>query len=169
MHQVGIKQVDVYRDPVATEGSGAGLVFIGTAVQVEGARPDIEAAVPHPSNYRAGWGLMVLSNMLPNGGNGTYTLHAIATALDGTKSELGKKTITCTNASAILPFGAIDTPGQGETVSGAITNWGWALAPQQFSINPDGSGLEVYVDGTNLGHPDVQRSIAPTSPASSRA
>ena len=88
MHEVGIKQVDVYRDPVAAEGSGAGLVFIGTAVQVEGARPDIEAAAPHPSNYRAGWGLMVLSNMLPNGGNGTYTLHAMATTSKA-RSELG--------------------------------------------------------------------------------
>jgi hypothetical protein len=153
MHEVGIKQVDIYRDPAGNEAPGSGLVFIGTAVAVEGARPDLEGTAPYPSNYRAGWGLMVLSNVLPNGGNGPYTFHAIATALDGTTTELGKKTITCTNASATLPFGAIDTPGQGETVSGTIMNWGWALAPTPYSINPDGSGIEVYVDGQLLGHP----------------
>jgi hypothetical protein len=153
MHQIAVKQVDIYRDPIGNEPSASGLVLVGTAVPVEGARPDIEAAAALPFNYRAGWGLMVLSNVLPNHGNGTYTFHALATAIDGTISEVGRKTVTCANATATLPFGTIDTPGQGETVSGTIMNWGWALAPQPSTINPDGSGLEVYVDGQLLGHP----------------
>ena len=46
---------------------------------IEGARPDIVAAFPqYPGVSRAGWGFMILSNMLPNAGNGTFTLHAVA-------------------------------------------------------------------------------------------
>src|SRR5207253_5382458 len=45
-----------------------------------------------------------------------------------------------------------DTPAQGETVSGVITNFGWALTPQPRSI-AGGSAIDVYVDGVRRGHP----------------
>ena len=65
----GIQSVDVYRASVAPEP--AGQVFIGHATFVKGARPDLQALYPsYPDSDSAGWGLMVLTNMLPNAGNG---------------------------------------------------------------------------------------------------
>ncbi|MCP5049979.1 MAG: hypothetical protein GY940_22620, partial [bacterium] len=79
------------------------------------------------------------------------------------------KSITCDNANAVKPFGAIDTPTQGGTASGsAFLNWGWALTPQPNSIPTDGSTIDVWVDGVNLGHPvyNIYRSdIASLFPA----
>lgn len=153
LHQVNVAKVQIYREAVAAEGPPSTLVFLGTAVLVDGARPDIEAAAAFPFNYRGGWGYLLLTNMLPNQGNGTFALHAIATAADGSTTNLGRRTITCTNATATTPFGAIDTPGQGETVSGTVTNWGWALAPMPHAIALDGSAIGVFVDGLPIGRP----------------
>jgi hypothetical protein len=106
-------------------------------------------------NYQAGWGYMMLTNFLPNGGNGTFKLHAIASDTEGNTITLGTKTIICDNANAVKPFGAIDTPIQGGTVSGSIyRNQGWVLTPYPNSIPTDGSTINVYIDGINLGHPN---------------
>ena len=70
------------------------------------------------------------------------------------RTLLGAKTIVATNATATLPFGAIDTPGQGATVAGSgYLNWGWALTPQPKIIPTDGSTIQVYVDGVPQGNP----------------
>ena len=61
------------------------------------------------------------------------------TRVDGdlTEAFLGLRTIIVNNATATMPFGAIDTPRQGETISGpAYVNFGWALTPQPKSIPP---------------------------------
>src|SRR5262249_48866603 len=59
-------------------------IFIGNGVFVDGARPDVQAAFPTvPLNSRAGWGYLMLTNALPNLGNGTFTLFAYATDADG--------------------------------------------------------------------------------------
>jgi hypothetical protein len=149
-----VLRVRILRDPVAGEPAGA-PIFIGDAVIVEGARPDVAAGYPsYPHNTRAGWGYLLLTNMLPNGGTGTYTLHAYADDRNGHSTLLGTRTISCANASAIKPFGAIDTPGQGETISGtAYVNFGWALTPQPKGIPVDGSTITVFVDGVAMGHP----------------
>jgi hypothetical protein len=120
---------------------------------VEGARPDIEQAYPgYPQNYQAGWGYMLLTNFLPNGGNGTYNLNVKATDKDGRQVTLGSKTIIVDNANAVKPFGAIDTPAQGGIASGSsYTNIGWALTPQPNKIPENGSTIEVYVNGVKLG------------------
>ncbi len=73
---------------------------------------------------------------------GQRDVHAawrIAEDFDGFATLLGSKTITCTNATATAPFGAIDTPGQGGTASGAaFVNFGWALAGQPTgTVHPD--------------------------------
>jgi len=86
-------------------------------------------------------------NMLPGGGNSTYRLHAYAEDVDGQVTLLGTRTFTASNSTAALPFGAIDTPGQGETVSGVITNWGWALTPQPGNIPVDGSTPSYLYQG----------------------
>jgi hypothetical protein len=146
--------VKIYRDPVGAEPAGS-RIYIGDATFVEGARPDVELAYPsYPLNDRAGWGYMLLTNSLPNGGNGTFTIHAYATDKEGHEVQLGSKTITCDNKNAVLPFGAIDTPAQGGDASGsAYFNFGWALTPLPNSIPTDGSTLGVWVDGALIGHP----------------
>ncbi len=145
----GIDSVKIYR------AQGKSLIYIGDAVLVEGARPDVAEAYPgYPNNTRAGWGYMMLTNFLPNSGNGTFVIHAIATDLVGKTTTLGTKTIHCDNANAVKPFGAIDTPTQGGTATGSsFINWGWVLTPQPNSIPTDGSTINVYVDGVNIGSP----------------
>jgi hypothetical protein len=145
LDDIGVQNVEIFN----------GSSYIGNAVFVEGARPDVEAAYPdYPNNTRAGWGYMLLTNFLPKGGNGTYTLLARATDAEGHVVSLGSKIITVDNDHAVKPFGAIDTPIQGGTVSGSsYLNWGWVLTPQPNSIPVNGSSIDVWVDGANLGHP----------------
>ncbi|MCP4215881.1 MAG: hypothetical protein GY765_14605 [bacterium] len=143
--------VKLYRNPISGEGSD--MIYIGDAVFVDGARPDVEAMYPdYPLNYQAGWGYMLLTNFLPN--NGTFTLYAKATDLEGHTTILGSKTITVDNSGAVKPFGALDTPLQNGSASGsAYPNWGWTLTPQPNTIPTDGSTIRVWVDGVSLGHP----------------
>jgi hypothetical protein len=153
LDDVKVESVKIYRDTVSGESSG--MKYIGDAVFVNGARPDIEQTYPgYPYNSRAGWGYMLLTNFFPNGGNGTFTLYAVARDGSGNTVTLGGKTVTCDNINAVKPFGAIDTPTQGGTASGSdFLNWGWALTPQPNKIPIDGSTIEVWVDGVSLGHP----------------
>ncbi|MCP4220477.1 MAG: hypothetical protein GY765_37965, partial [bacterium] len=122
---------------------------------VDGARPDVEENYSaYPKAYQAGWGYLLLSNFLPNGGNGTFTLYAKATDAEGNEVTLGSKTITVDNANAVKPFGAIDTPTQGGSASGSsFVNYAWALTPVPNTIPTDGSTITVYVDGVALGNP----------------
>ncbi|MBI3682771.1 MAG: hypothetical protein HY235_20540 [Acidobacteria bacterium] len=91
--------VEIWREPVLSEAAASnGLVFIGNAVFVPGARPDIVTAYPNASNNnRAGWGYLMLTTSLPNNtdyyeskaaGNGYYKLHAIARNAAGTSVRL---------------------------------------------------------------------------------
>ena len=134
---------------------GDSTTYIGEAVFVEGARPDIEQAYPgYLNNNRAGWGYMLLSHFLPNGGNGAYTLRAVAEDSLGKKTTLGNRTIICDNINAVKPFGAIDLPTQGGIVSGThFRNQGWVLTPMPNKIPEDGSTIGVYVDGIFQGRP----------------
>ena len=153
LDDVGVQSLEIWRDPVA--GEPAGEVFVGHAAFSEGARPDVAAAYPTvPGNTRAGWGYMLLTNMLPNAGNGTYTLHVRALDSDGHQTALGSRTLSCTNAAATKPFGTLDTPAQGGTASGsAFVVFGWALTPQPGTIPTNGSTIWVFVDGVPVGHP----------------
>jgi hypothetical protein len=157
LDDVGVQRVDVYRDPVNAEGPTP--VYLGTAAFVSGSRPDVEGAYPdHPMAYRGGWGFMVLTNMLPNvggsgvGGNGTYTLHAYAVDQEGHSSHLGFKTFSSNNSSSMKPFGTLDTPAPGETISGnGYAVFGWALS-RGGTIPTNGSTIDVYVDGVKVGN-----------------
>jgi hypothetical protein len=152
LDEIGIGKVTIWRD--AVPGEGGGEIYIGDAVLVEGVRPDVEQAYPtYPLSYKAGWGYMLLTNMLPNGGNGIFTLHAYVTDLSGHEIKLGSKTIVCDNANAIKPFGAIDTPAQGGEATGSnFRNQGWALTPMPHKIPVDGSTIKVYIDGQKVGN-----------------
>ncbi|MGH9665447.1 MAG: hypothetical protein ACRD9L_13570, partial [Bryobacteraceae bacterium] len=159
LDNIEVTKVDIWREAVGAEPRGA-LIYIGDAGFVSFVRPDVQAAYPSvPLNYRAGWGYLMLTNFLPNSngvagtGNGTFKLHAIAHDAAGKSFDLGTRTITCDNAHATTPFGTIDTPGQGETVTGTVVNYGWALTQPPHSIPIDGSTIFVIVDNQVVGHP----------------
>jgi hypothetical protein len=149
LDDIAVERVKIYRM------EGTHQIYIGDAVFVEGARPDVESAYPgYPNNYKAGWGYMLLTNFLPNGGNGVFDIKATAIDTGGRQVTLGTKTITCDNANAVKPFGAIDNPLQGGTASGSsFINWGWVLTPQPNKIPTHGSTINVWIDGVNIGHP----------------
>lgn len=157
----GIASVNIYRAPLAGEAPGSnGLVLIGPATLVAGARPDVQSAYPnYPGASQAGFGLQLLTNQLPgtNGmglGNGNYQIHAIATSNGGQVTDLGTKMIVANNATATRPFGTIDTPAQGGVASGAAyANFGWALTPLPNTIPTSGSTITVYIDNAPAGHP----------------
>ncbi len=79
---------------------------------------------------------------------------------------LGTKTITCANCELrSLPFGAIDTPGQGEVVSGVVNNFGWVLAPGNSPrrSDPGGGTVRVVIDGVACRK---SRPVGPPAPIS---
>ncbi|MCP4219172.1 MAG: hypothetical protein GY765_31340 [bacterium] len=153
LDDVDVQSVKIYRSPVT--GEGGTQIYIGDAAMVDGARPDVEDNYPtYPKAYQAGWGYMLLTHFLPNGGNGTFTLYAKAVDAEGNETTLGSKTITVDNANAVKPFGAIDTPTRGGSASGSsFANYAWALTPVPNTIPTDGSTITVYVDGVAPGNP----------------
>lgn len=148
LDDTGVESVQLYR------AVGNSLAFIGEAVFVEGARPDVADAFPgYPNHTKAGWGYMLLTNFLPEG-DGQYTIYATAADYDGNQTSLGSKTITVDNAHAVKPFGTIDTPTQGGMAQGSqYINFGWALTPPPKTIPIDGSTITVWIDGKPVGHP----------------
>ena len=98
LDDVGIQSVKIYR--------GTGLsdrIFIGDAVFSKGARPDVEAAYPgYPQNDRAGWGYMLLTNFLPNGGTGrlrSWPTRRIRPAMKCFSEARRSPAIICTRSS----------------------------------------------------------------------
>jgi hypothetical protein len=158
---IQVSRVTVCRDPVGAEPNTPNAlcanqpkIYIGDGVLVDDARPDIEAAFALPFNYRGGWGYLMLSNFLPNGGTGTFNIFVYATDKEGFVTQIGAKTIIGQNNVATAPFGAIDTPNQGETICGNnYVNFGWALTQPGKTIAPDGSSITVFIDGLPVGKP----------------
>jgi Tol biopolymer transport system component len=154
------------RAPIDPNCGGTAEMFVGFAVFIDGARPDVAATFGlAPLATRAGWGTMVLTNTLPDHGNGTYHFTMRAQDREGNWFVLGTRTMTCANASATLPFGTLDTPAQGGLpVSGSsYVNFGWVLTPLPKTIPLDGLTIHVLVDGVDVGtadynhaRPDIQ-------------
>ena len=100
---VEVVTVRICRDSVGdtttpTQCGGQSKVYIGDAIFIDDARSDIEAGNPTtPLNYRAGWGYLMLTNFLPNQGNGPVTLHAYAIDREGNVSLIGSKSILTDN------------------------------------------------------------------------
>ena len=159
MDDVEAKKVEIKRDPHSSDPPGAagpdGLVYIGDAVFVKGARPDVESLYPnYPQHDRAGWGYMMLTHGLPNKGNGTFRIHAIIEDAGGRKAFLGSKQITSDNAHRVKPFGTIDTPAQGGVTSGTgYISFGWALTPPPNIIPTNGSTVWLFIDSVAVGSP----------------
>lgn len=172
LDKIEVEWVKVYREALTGERRPfrrfsrlRRLIYLGDALFTEDVRPDLVQAHPDvPKNYRAGWGYMLLTNALPNEGNGTFTLHVKIRSASGREVMLGPKTIHCDNASAVEPFGSIDTPAPGGIASGSeFRIHGWALTPLPNKIPEDGSTIKVYVDGVSVGQatynirrPDIQ-------------
>ncbi len=133
--------------------SGGNRYHLDNAVFIDGARPDVAQLYPgYPFHTRSGWGYMLLTNFLPNGGNGTFILEAEAQDREGNTVILGTRTISCDNAHAKKPFGTIDLPAQGGMVSGSHYDvYGWVLTPNPNRIPVDGSTIRGYIDDTDLG------------------
>lgn len=159
LDDIGVSTVQIKRSSHPDDPPGAigpdGLVYIGDGIFVKGARPDLEDAFPdYPQNDRAGWGYMMLTNFLPNEGNGTFILYAYAYDESDNVVELGRKTIHCDNTNRVKPFGTLDTPAQGGTASGnSYINFGWALTPLPKHIPEDGSTIWIYIDSYPVGNP----------------
>jgi hypothetical protein len=162
LQNVQVMRVTICRDPLPSESvtanptcGGQPEIYVADGVFIDGARPDVRAAFPSvPLNRRGGWGYLMLTNGLPNAGNGTYTFSSWAYDADRHVARLGVKTIACDNAHSIAPFGTIDTPGQGEVVSGVVANYGWVLSPGTRRADPPGGGtVTVFVDGVPVGSP----------------
>ncbi|OFW26098.1 MAG: hypothetical protein A3H97_14125 [Acidobacteria bacterium RIFCSPLOWO2_02_FULL_65_29] len=144
LDDVGVERVEIWRDRAAGEttpvytgsGPGDGKIFIANALFVSGARPDVERLFRNePQANRAGWGYLMLTWGLWNLGNGPFTLYAFAYDANGHYTTVGTKTVTANNAGAIKPFGALDTPTYGQTVTGAFWNYGWALTPNPNAVD----------------------------------
>jgi hypothetical protein len=142
------------RDPVGAEPGGQ-LVLVGYGTHVQNARADVASAyASYPASASAGWGYLLLTNVLPSGGNGIHRIHVYADGDDGTSTLLGTRTFTCANSTSVLPFGTIDTPGEGDTVSGVVNNFGWVLSRGTRRSDPPGGGtVTVYIDGKPVGAP----------------
>jgi len=159
LDDIGVDNVKIFRDPVATEPGFATktLIYIGDATFVPGARPDVEQFhAGTPGKQRAGWGYEMLTSFLPNPdgkqGNGWFKLYAYATDLEGRRTLLGTQLVRVDNERSTTPFGAIDTPRPGEVISGGqYKNSGWVLSPPPGLIPADGSTLRVMVDGAEVG------------------
>lgn len=106
---------------------------------------------------------MILSNMLPFGGNGTFTLSAVAEDAEGHRVMIGQRTVSFDNTNSVFPFGTIDVPIQGGMMSGTYHNQGWVLAQPNRLIPTNGSTLQLLIDGVvqpiaasyNHARPDV--------------
>jgi hypothetical protein len=104
---------------------------------------------------------MVLSNMLPNQNNGTFTLYAYAYDFAGLSTLLGTRRIAGANAASRCRSGRSTTPGQGQTVSGTIIAW-WALAPRRADHSDQRAHYRRAVDGVMLDARSTSSSV-PTS------
>ena len=152
LDDVGVSRVDIYRSPVAGE---SGLMFVGRAVFIRGARPDVQALFPNAAdNDNAGLGLHGPDELAAEPGQRHVRPPRVRDRLAlGCRRCSARAGSWRPTSTSIKPFGTIDTPGQGETVSGTIVNFGWALTPVAKSIPVNGSTIDVYVDGVFRGHP----------------
>jgi hypothetical protein len=177
LDNVGVASVKIYRNCLSFENQascqvvlGNNVVEVGDAAFLSGARPDVEAAFQTlPANHRAGWGYLMLTSMLPHvgnqqgyGGQGPLTLYAVATDVEGNQKLLGRSSdpaspefavptaIIMANDTIAKPFGAIDTPAQGATVSGVLNNFGWALTPDSNTTGGEGADILIPTNGSTM-------------------
>ena len=129
-------------------------MYIGDAVFVDGARPDVASANPAaPRSTRAGWGYLMLTNFLPNLGNGTlHTARARPRTPTAHTTLLGTKTITCTNSSrhrAVRRDRHAGAGGHGQRHRDELRLG--AVARPRRADPPGGGTVQVVIDGAIVG------------------
>jgi hypothetical protein len=148
-----IRRAAVKSDPADTIGTD-GLVTVGDAGFVVGARPDLETLYAnYPLKDRAAWGYMLNTYALPGAGNGKFTLYAVAYDQEGNGVRIGTKTINAVDKYNTQPFGLVVAPEWGKTVSGTCANIAWMLTPRPKIIPVKGTSIWVWIDGVKRGHP----------------
>ena len=157
---------DVEIAPIDPNCGGAAEIFVGFAVFIDGARPDVAGDVSLASAVRTcGVGFHGPDQHAAGRRQRHLPIHdARAGPRRSTGPSLGIRTMTCANASATLPFGTLDTPEQGGLASGpAFPSFGWALTPLPKRIPNNGLTIRVLVDGVDVGpadynhfRPDIQ-------------
>ena len=158
LDDLGVAKLEIRRTPVRTDPADTigsdGLVYIGDAGFVAGARTDIENLYAnYPLSNRAAWGYMLNTYALPGAGNGKFVLHAVAFDQEGNRIELGARTLNATDKYNTQPFGLIDAPEWGETISGRYANTAWMLTPRPKIIPTKGNTIWVWIDGKKTAHP----------------
>ncbi|HEX2695279.1 MAG TPA: Ser-Thr-rich GPI-anchored membrane family protein [Acidobacteriota bacterium] len=158
LDDLGVAKLEIRRTPVRTDPADTigedGLVYVGDAGFVAGARPDIETLYPnYPLSNRAAWGHMLNTYALPGAGNGKFILHAVAYDMEGNGVEVGTKTITASDKYNAKPFGLVDAPDWGETISGTYANTAWMLTPRPKIIPTTGKTIWVWIDGVKVAQP----------------
>lgn len=94
-------EVQIKRDPFPKEASKPidpdGLVPVGKAKLMTGARPDVEQAYArYPLNSRAGWWFSFPLRDLPPEADGSLTIHAVLIDKEGSRAGLNATTVTLT-------------------------------------------------------------------------
>ena len=146
---IGIDRVKIYFK------NGDWREYICDAFILENSRPDIEAAFKdYPGTNRSGWGFTVSMDLFPVDQNTHYKFYAVAVDKTGHETLFQSRVVITDVSLNTKPFGAIETPASGETISGKdYINWGWVLAQKKNYIPSDGSTISVLIDGVNVGHP----------------
>ena len=173
---VGVSRVSIWRDPLPGEPTSGpdGKVFIGDAVQVDGARPDIDAARSQPFDYQSGWGYLLLTNMLPRQGNGTFKLFAYADDRRGPSRAARVEDDhlrQCALGPAVRRHRYAD-PGWRRVRDRIRQLRMGADAACRTRFPTDGSTIMVYIDGVPVGHPTYNQfrsDIAALFPGSTTA
>jgi hypothetical protein len=157
LDDLGVAKLEIRRSPLKgeTPDTRDGLVYVGDAGFVAGARSDIESGYSSfPQADRAAWGYMLNTYALPGAGNGTFVLHAVAYDVEGNGVEVGTRTIKATDKYNTKPFGLVDAPDWGESISGtAYANTAWMLTPRPKIISTKGTTIWVWIDGVKVAHP----------------
>lgn len=165
LDDIGVTRVEIWRDCIEsidrargacrpTPNGDGDAVYVGDALFVTDARPDVASQFSsYPGANRAGWGLMVLTNMLPHlptgsavGGQGTFLLSAYAVDSTEAGALLGRSSVTIDNDSSQLPFGAIDYPAPGGVMFAEQRFVGWGIGAGNRCL----TSYRVFVDGVPM-------------------
>ena len=146
LDDIGISSIKIFRK------NGDENVLVGDAVTVEGARADVQAFYSHyPFADRAGWSYTLDTHDFENG---EYTFFAEVTDYEGNVTQLDGESFKIDNSLALLPFGDIDSPTEGQIISGDNAEvTGWVLTELPNQIATDGSTIFVYLNGEFIGKP----------------
>lgn len=147
LDDVGVDEVKIYRT------GGQQKIFLGNANFVDLEYSEIaNFYAPYPNTRHACWAFNFLTNSLTDG---DYIFTAEVIDFEGKKSILQSNLFTINNSNAASPFGDIDTPNEGQVISGeSYVVTGWALTPQPAQIVNNGSGIEIFIDGEYAGNPE---------------